>query len=456
MRPLILFLTASIFSLVSRSESLPGEGIPEERLDRKATVEIMQAREYLESLEEQNGHVDPQLLEPMISLANTLLREGRYEEAEDLSRRGQYITHMNHGVLNADQIPFLEVITAVYIAEGKYTDANQQQELLQYIYSRQSKADLIRLLPAMENMARWYINSGQYYSAGRVINQTLASVADMPEVENERRIALLRLNAIQKRLSNYHSCCGEDSLESVVGLLESSSKTPPEELMRAYIDLGDAYQVGEQLVLADNWYQKAIDLRNSNPLLQKEQNPFAQPRQLMEFSKLDGLRTDGRSGSSNVNYYRFSRYPYPNESSLDHKRGLMEEEMVNRPPDQVRTVTDIESTGLIVNDKVNQKFNGEKYLLTVGYPFQYIYSQVTQLVGPRHESREALEKMNIILLFNVEADGTTSAIEIRESNAPASLERLVRTSLSQSHFRPAFRDGQRVRTEGVTLHQVFR
>ncbi|MDH5738642.1 MAG: energy transducer TonB, partial [Gammaproteobacteria bacterium] len=132
------------------------------------------------------------------------------------------------------------------------------------------------------------------------------------------------------------------------------------------------------------------------------------------------------------------------------------EETLNRPPDHVRVLTEKPAVEAIINDRGVSQFNGEKWVQVRGFPFQFILEQLHEVLPVKYRNAQQLSALSITLSFTVLDDGSTANITVTESNAPSTLERVIVTALKESHFRPAFKEGRRVKTDAMILTQTFR
>lgn len=91
----------------------------------------------------------------------------------------------------------------------------------------------------------------------------------------------------------------------------------------------------------------------------------------------------------------------------------------------------------------------------IGEPVQFDYKQLTYLLPGVYRNDFNMRELSIQMDFTVDEDGKTSDVLIVESNAPLKLDKLMRRVVQASRFRPAFKDGQRVKTPHVTFTQTF-
>ncbi len=90
----------------------------------------------LYALEDRLGYTDLALLEPLESIADQLMLEGRFTEAHATLDRAQQIARLNEGLYTKSQLRFIEKKIANFANAGDWDSARQLQDHLFWLYTR--------------------------------------------------------------------------------------------------------------------------------------------------------------------------------------------------------------------------------------------------------------------------------------------------------------------------------
>lgn len=424
---------------------------------------ITQAQETVAKLELDRGAQDQDLIEPLLSLAGSLFAGGQFQEAENVSRKGQYITHLTDGVLTLEQLPFLDILSEIYLSTNQAVEANRQQEFSYYLNQHQLDADPVKMQAATEKLGKWYLKTGQFHHSRKIMQIHLKNLENGTLTDELQLIEPLRLLAKNNQLKSASSCCGQNSLQRVALILENHPEATVTDQIRAYLDAGDALILNGQASTADAYYKKAWDLSSTNP---DSETRFDQPVQIAKADLLSGRSSFSRGhrdtsylrAGSNPTSFHSSRFLGMRASQLSVylKNQGYEEDDLDIPPREVWILPDDQSADVIINNLGSSQFNGEKIVAVIGHPFRFIKRQLNQILPGRLKKPENLVEIEISFAFTVNENGNTSDIEMLESNAPSDLYKQVREALQKSQFRPKMVNGIRVSSPNERLTQTFK
>lgn len=472
----ILLILTSFLLASSSSQPLFASDVGEQSaspadLDKESQEKaVTQAQQFVAELELERGSRHPDLTEPLLSLANSLLDNNQLLEAEDVSRKGQYITHLTDGVLTLEQLPFLDILTEVYLSTEQVSEANRQQEFSYYLGQHQNTIDPIEQHAAIEKLGNWYLRTGQFNRSRRMLTNYVRTIEGRTGTDELKQIETLRLLAKNAQLKSTATCCGLDELRKIVSILENNPGATDPDLIRAYLEMGDAFvlkkQKGQraQMEMAGSYYKKAWNLASQN---HDAKARFDHPVLIARIDLLDGGRSGFGGSHRGKTYLRMTSSPFipranvprgMTAAQLAHslKNQGFEEENLDIPPREVWVLPDSHNTDVIINDSGTSQFNGEKFIAVTGQPFRFIQRQLYQILPSRFKDPENLAEIEISFSFAVDSDGNTSEIELIKSNAPKKLYRQVLEALEKSKFRPRLADGNRVKSSNEKLTQTFR
>ncbi len=157
-------------------------------------------RRALTVLDLQGDAVNARLVPPLHGMGMALRGLQRDDEAITPLKRAVDITRNRDGLHAPSQLPILKALIDAYIASGRYEDAGREQL---YAFSVAESAwgkEDIRMLPALDDYARWNERTGRY-TAARVLHTRALQIADAVQPQNPKAVDALRGIARTYRLA---------------------------------------------------------------------------------------------------------------------------------------------------------------------------------------------------------------------------------------------------------------
>ncbi len=137
------------------------------------------------------------------------MADQRWAVAEDLLLQAQHALHRQHGVVTERQAPILDQLARTHIEQKDYRQANRFKEFNYFLGQRSPSIDA--QIQAEIALARWYLYSGQFDAARRLLSASLKTELAREPFVPER--ALLRLDV--ELFSS--QCCHSDDAIALLG-----------------------------------------------------------------------------------------------------------------------------------------------------------------------------------------------------------------------------------------------
>ena len=251
----------------------------------------------LELIEAAHGTLSPRLVTPLRGLALTYQGTGRNDFAVPLLERALAISRRSNGLFNQQQTELLTPLIDGYVALARWKDADHAQQYALQIAEHAYGREDTRLFPALQQLGRWYANTGQRNAARDVWDRALAIAADPHhpdpigqiialrgraeayrldyqfgrEVVEPRpgegppRLAPLDLDTSMRSMSPLGpeyvlSSAGLEALESALAVAEHLKVPSPQVLAVVLVDLGDWQLVAGRLDRALPFYARALPM----------------------------------------------------------------------------------------------------------------------------------------------------------------------------------------------------
>ena len=276
----------------------------------------------IDNVEAEYSAYSTELSDLYLGLGKSLYSRQEYEKARQAFQRGMQIQRVNYGLNSLSQSPYL---LSIADAESFLGNWDQSQEALENLYSINQQAygaNDIRMLPVLDQMLDWYLDSydertpkGGY--ANLVISERIATkmysilenelpLHDPEAPDRFRRIGYLQYfiaNHIKQHgepsesgvtfttggsasrsdssTSHMHFRRGKMALEKVVAATAQQDNSSLADQAKAVAELGDWYLVFGQRFSAAQAYQLAYDvLETAEHPEQIRAELFDQPRKI--------------------------------------------------------------------------------------------------------------------------------------------------------------------------------
>ena len=139
-----------------------------------------------------DGGMSHALIQPLLGLGITHQASGDHQKAESVLRRAIELSRKLDGLYNPVQLPLSLALIDSLIALYELPDAEREQNyVIQVNEQAFGKSDL-RLLPALDRMARWYEMTGRYRAALDTHQRALDLVHEQAGKSDLRAVGPLR------------------------------------------------------------------------------------------------------------------------------------------------------------------------------------------------------------------------------------------------------------------------
>jgi TonB family protein len=378
-----------------------------------AAAENESISRYLDSISElqrNHGAFDEQIGEQLTGIGLVYRNLGRHPEALTALNRALHINRVNHGLHSLDQIPILEQIIATNDALSDWSALDQNYHFLYWIYRRNYGADNPRLLPVLDRIGFWHLNTfsrsqfpdafGHLLSAVTMFQNAIAIIEASYGPYDQRQLnPLLGIILVNFQLktalqSSYMGLTDPD-------FFDANSRMYDERNVRDFL-IADAYRRGKSAL------EKVMDIYEKNP----EFKPVNHGMALIQMGDWN-LLFDRRSTANKFYTMAYAKL----------------------------------AAGGLSAGEINRIFEQPRSLPALPVPLQ----EQNESETPANEASYVLAK------FDVTKSGRTKNIEIVES-MPVDNELLQQRALDtirETRFRPRLEDGQPVDANDINIRYVF-
>ncbi|MFQ5660397.1 MAG: energy transducer TonB [Gammaproteobacteria bacterium] len=376
----------------------------------EARYAIERYQQQIHATEIAHGAYDNQISEELLGLGLARRDLGQDAEAVKAFDRALYITRINQGLSNPNQLPILELIIESNTALSDWKALDQNYHYLYWVYRRAYGDDDPRLLPVIDRVGLWHLNAYQMGVDDRPF-QHLASADNL----YSHAIEIIEQNygPTDPRLidplyggvlTNYQIAVYASSADKFEGIrftTASSSRAQrlQEEQQARQEAIHDSYIKGKKAM------NRILDVFEHNPQLPPDSHALARVH-LGDWYLLFNKRN-----SAMRNYGK--------------------------------AFTLLDGSG-IDRDKINRLFSRPRSLPAYNLPLPY-------------KSKSDKDKSYVLASLVVTKSGQPRNIHIIEAK-PAnstSLRRRAKKTIRATRFRPRFENGQPVATEDFNIRYIF-
>ncbi len=403
----------------------------------------------ISTIEEAAGEYSPLLIEVLFGYGKANKGIGDTEAAVNAFQRGQHIIHRSQGVHALTQLRFLEEQITIALQQEEPLEADKLQRLMLYLAEQNFGDTDARLLPYLDDLGKWFMETGQFHQAKRTFEKMETIISDSQGEYSLELIEPLRRLAMNKRMKG--TCCAYKPLLKVVEIMDNNPGVSDQERVDIYTEIADAYLIHRKREEAAEYYDKAWRLLSSEEALQR----FDEPQQLamtemLEEAAVQRSKTFQPDQPDMFDPYRITdptRLRPSNNPSL----------YPNQEPSQFRVMPQTTEYHVLIRDPIEYSLHDRKHrtLEVIGQPVQFIFKQLQYVMPQSIRNRSDLADLTIKFSFTVNEKGNASKVNLVSSNAPSKLNRIMRDVIRKSKFRPRLVDGRPVATENVNMIQTF-
>ena len=406
---------------------------------------IKRYTERLTEFEAEFGSYAEQLIDPLLGLARSYKATDDYLPAIAAIERAQHLSHRQNGVYALRQLEGTELMIQIYLQQREAERADRLQRFGLFV-TEHNVGETMDLLPALDKISQWYIETSQFNRARRTLERSLEIVTNQAGERDPRQLPSIIQLAKIKRLQNSR-CCSYKVLQQALEILENpdpNADISDETRTQVYLDLADSYTLANKGDRAAQYYRLAWQSMPADERIQR----FSETQKIVQSDTLNDRLPN------NLKVYR------PGKNRLGRNQfellSLSEQlELESLPPQEFALLQNNNDHKVRIRDKNSPgAFNNEKITRVIGYPFQFIEEQLLNIL-PASLKSERLHQFRIELDFTVGRDGRIDDITVSSPISTHKLTRLMRQVLRKSRFRPRLVDGEPVKTRHVKLYQSF-
>lgn len=309
-------------------------------------------------IEDAHGALSPRLVAPLRGLALTYQGIGRNELAVPLLERAVAIQRRSNGLFDPAQRELLTPLIDGYVALARFKDADRVQLYALQISEHQYGTGDQRLFPALQQLGRWYTNTGRRAAARQVWERLRTIMADPARPDPVGQIVALRGIAETYRLDFQYGAepveaplpgdtamrrdplemdaarrlasplgpdyvlnsAGQDALERALALAEQLPTSSPVARAVVLVDLGDWQLVAGRLDRALSYYGRALPLL---PLLppdsataESSEGPLSRPTMLLYRPPAASMRLRDQAPALVVEKYAVAEFTVTNDGHV--------------------------------------------------------------------------------------------------------------------------------------------
>ncbi len=349
-----------------------------------------------------DGGMSHALIQPLLGLGITHQASGDHQKAESVLRRAIELSRKLDGLYNPVQLPLSLALIDSLIALYELPDAEREQNYVIQVNEQAFGKNDLRLLPALDRMARWYEMTGRYRAALDTHQRALDLVHEQAGKSDLRAVGPLRGIGRAQMLEFVH---GAETLDRVGA---------PERPLRL---IGDTY--------------------TPPPTFPGGGGPaYIRPRPRGEEALLEALRvlndnTDARNAALKAatlidlgDYYVV---------------GDQFDKALPRYQEAWRQLTESGSSTAALSD-----------------PVRLLFRAPADSWGRRPEASDVTPatEHHVELEYTVTADGRAENVRATKSDVIGATERSVIAVQRKARFRPRFVEGKPVSAAGVHVRQL--
>lgn len=143
-------------AVIENSLQLPADGQHRQQTKSVNSVNIVNHLSFVERLEIEGGAYNPDLSEQLLSLGLAYYANFDYAPAIAALKRSVFITRVNSGLNNPQQIPINQQLISAHIGQGNFQQADELQFYLYRIKTINYTEDMDKTVQAMLDYAEWH------------------------------------------------------------------------------------------------------------------------------------------------------------------------------------------------------------------------------------------------------------------------------------------------------------
>jgi len=358
-----------------------------------------------ELAEHTRGPFDPFLFNMLMVKASIHAEHGEWAPAKELLRRAQHIVHRDDGVYTQRQLPIIDRLTRIDLEQGDPVSADREQRFNLKISEQAYGDDSEELVPVLEKVGDYFSDRGSEIPV-RELSRICCGSYDA-QILRDRFPDQNTEFLIRYRNSLFHE--SYDLYERAIKILEDKYGENDPRLVEPLRTLAWARLMDQRPnKSAEALMERAYNIVAENPATDISDRIKA----LVGLADLYNISYDRKAGERYLEAWQMLM-DHPELTQLRHE--------------------------------------------VFGAPIRLFPLQRALPLSRRPMSTEDDAEIYADVVFTIDEDGSTSDVEILESNLPnddaSALRRFVQRRVK---YRPRIVDGQLVKTEGMFLHQTYK
>lgn len=246
-------------------------------------------------LEKHAGFLSMRLINPLVGLGETYIRDEQYAPATEAFEKALHINHVNEGLYNPEQATIRDGLTEGYLGLRDLELANLHQDAQVYAKQHRLGANDPALIAAYAKLGRWYDRSNQmelaqlaYRNAVRLAEQTSSDNSSLlidllvAVARTYREQALLPQDTESNQTPASLMAMSSMTLRKALDVVEQKKPPDPAQRARISIELGDLNLMLGKRKTSSTHYQDAWQALSATPDLEAQRDQyFAQPSRIM-------------------------------------------------------------------------------------------------------------------------------------------------------------------------------
>ena len=364
-------------------------------------------------------------IERLQATAAEAMANQNWEVAEDLLLQAQYALHREHGVVTHKQAPILDQLAAVHANQADYRQANRLKEFNHFLGQRSTSLD--EQTRTEIALARWYLYSGQFDAARRLLSASLrAELAREPFVPER---ALLRLDI---ELFSAQCCHSKDAIAL---LTRAEAEDLPTDLLAQFAQkVSRLLVLDERHDLAAEYYSRVGETQTQAPHL------------------IPGLRRYNDLDPNKV-------YDMKLKQELRRRRllagGFPDDALWSEAPETFTVALSDDFLPVAQSSQSESSGYSSNFEPLIGSPFRFNLEQIKQALPTRYRQTARLETLEVLMTLDITKEGKPKNIRF-EGRYPRQIRTLMKRVLKVARFKPSFSSGLAVDTLNFPLIQNFK
>ena len=396
------------------------------------------------AVEARQGNYSPILIESMIGLTRSYQALGDYAKATEYGARAQHLTHREEGVYSLRQIEIIDLMTDASLAQGNAEQADKTQKFSLFIAQHHFGDDSLDAIPALNKLGQWYVDSGQFTRADKLLNVQAEIVTNVAGPLDPHHLPIIIERAKLKRLRRI--CCSHIVMQTALAVLQHNANLPADVRIATYLALGDSFTDQGKTITAADYYRQAWQLMDES-----EQTALSEPKSIAMSRAL----ISRRGKDPRLFMPEKDRFGNTNFSPISAQEQLILETL---PPQSFTLPLADNLYTMALRDKGQYSHyeKTEKVYRVVGHPYRFVHRQIINILPFSFQNDSGLSQLVVDLSFTVGSRGDLYDIEILTPQIPSKMRNLLRETLRRSVYRPAIRNGEPVETKDVRIKQTFK